>query len=610
MEDHTVVRALCREHVADRRPNNSHSRTFGPIPGEYLVSTPPPTLAFRGESDRYIPAQIPTSAMTQLLKMFGVDLSDHYAVYNDSVDLDNVRSSNGRYSSVRQDPATAITVDKSLYIRTACLVALGFSYVVALAFIATSIYLHVLDADVGFPGSVPDLSTEGGRAGPSAWCVVTTISPWGRRILDFVLSAVITICTEGMGYTHSITLRWALSREGRLRYSSSLRLISSARRSWPNSWWANTLSTVALVLSYAGASQTLVPYTSDHLSDDGNLLHGALVNGPALLLLGLGLLVQALLSTACLIKDSARIPTWSSNVLTITLACLLEQDRTFRRQEGRCLQSAFDTVRASGEEPFRPRLRQPSVRSTDSAVRHVTRFVWLLTAATFAWAITVAVLIAVLPKQAANVSGYFPNLNLELPIVASLFATLVIVAVFQTFATMGLHSVELLVNRSRDEQCWRHASTTARGTGTLGKDQIGSKKAYNSIKAAFTSWQSLSLYFLKPLVHWLFGSSLSTSNFAGRSAAYMDNHFIFALGVANLILAILATLLSRHQPNGVIPSAWGHIQTLTNLVDDWGDGTVGKLYWGDKGLNQDGTRHAGTASDAPLPDTVPNALYR
>ncbi|KAK3615821.1 hypothetical protein LTR56_026364 [Elasticomyces elasticus] len=548
--------------------------------------------------------------MARLLKTLGLDLSDHYAVYNDSAESENVRSSKGPYSSVRQDPAAVITIDKSLYIRTACLVALGFSYAVALASIAASIYLYVLESDLGIPGSTPDVITEARRGRPRPWCVVTNISPWGRSILDFVLSAVITICTEGMGYIHSVTLRWALLREGRLQYSSSLRLISSARRSWPNSRWANTLSSVALVFSYAGASQTLVPYTTLRYSTNDVPLHGALANGPALLLLGLGLLVQALLSTACLLKDSARIPTWSSNVLTITLACLLEQDRTFRRQEGRCLQSAFDTVRASGEAPFEPRLRQPSVRSSDSAVRHITRFVWFLTAATFAWAITVAVLIAVLPKQAANVNGYFPNLNLEVPIAASLFLTLVIVAVFQTFATMGLHSVELLVNRSRDEQCWRHASTTVRRTGTLRKDQIGSKKAYNSITAAFTSWQSLGLYFLKPLVHWLFGSSLSTSNTAGTSAAYMNNHFIFALGVAILILATFATLLSRHRPSGVIPSTWGHIQTLANLVDDWGDGTAGKLYWGDKGLNEDGTRHAGTASDAPLPVILPNGLYR
>lgn len=545
-----------------------------------------------------------------MARPFGVDSPNDDAAWNNPIEMHEVSSPKGRYHAVKQDPAATVTVDKSLYIRTACLVALGFSYVVALAFIAASSYLRRLNVDLGFPGLPPDVVVHGGPdAGP--WCVVLTISPGAHRILDLVLSAVVTVCTEAMGYIHNVTLRWALLREGRLQYSSSLRLIASARRSWPNSRWANALSTIALVLSYAGASQTIIPYTSLHFDNDGDLPRGALANGPALLVLGLSLLVQALISTACLMKDWARIPTWSSNVLTITLACLLDRDRAFERQEGRCLESAFDTVHAAGGEPCKPQLRQPSVLLTDSAVRHITRFVWLLTAATFAWAITVVVLVAVLPEQAANVNGYFPKLNLsEVPTATSLFLTLVIVAVFQAFATMGLHSVELLVNRSRDEQCWRHASATSQRIRTLGEDQIGSKKEYNSITAAFTSWQSLALYCLKPLVHWLFGSSLSTSNTAGTSAAYMNNRFIFPLAVAILILATLATLLARHRPYGVIPSTWGHIQTLANLIDDWGDGTVDKLYWGDKGLGQNGTRHAGTASDHPLPDIVPDALYR
>lgn len=195
--------------------------------------------------------------------------------------------------------------------------------------IAASIYFYVLNADSDFY--------------TRTWSMVTTLSPAARSVLNLVLSAINTVCTESMGYIHIITLRWALFRENRLHYSSNLRLLYSAHRSWPNSQWANLLYSIALVMSHAGASQTLVSYSNaDQYPAPSN--HGALANGPALLFLGMGLLIQALIVTACLIKDLARVPTWSSNVMTITLACIHQSLGTMKRSEGRCLLSARDTV--------------------------------------------------------------------------------------------------------------------------------------------------------------------------------------------------------------------------------------------------------------------------
>lgn len=60
-------------------------------------------------------------------------------------------------------------------------------------------------------------------------------------------------------------------------------------------------------------------------------------------------------------------------------------------------------------------------------------------------------------------------------------------------------------------------------------------------------------------------------------------------------LAIFATHLLERKPKGPQPAAWGHFQTLTDLIDDRGLNPAGKLWWGNKGFLDDGIRHAGTS---------------
>lgn len=97
--------------------------------------------------------------------------------------------------------------------------------------------------------------------------------------------------------------------------------------------------------------------------------------------------------------------------------------------------------------------------------------------------------------------------------------------------------------------------------------------------------------------------------------------------VGLFLLSIFASYLTLYRPSSPQPAAFGHLQTLIGLVDLWPsrisdaeDGTVGqdstskttdttRLFWGDKGANADGARHAGTAY-APLPEIVMTVLYR
>ena len=46
-------------------------------------------------------------------------------------------------------------------------------------------------------------------------------------------------------------------------------------------------------------------------------------------------------------------------------------------------------------------------------------------------------------------------------------------------------------------------------------------------------------------------------------------------------VAIFITFIAKRRPSGPQPAAYGHIQTLTDLVDEW----LPTMYWGHKGDN-------------------------
>ena len=77
---------------------------------------------------------------------------------------------------------------------------------------------------------------------------------------------------------------------------------------------------------------------------------------------------------------------------------------------------------------------------------------------------------------------------------------------------------------------------------------------------------------------------------------------IFTLAGASLVLGIFATWLAYRRPKGVQPGAWGHLQTLADLIDEWEvSKSGGRLWWGDKGeiVLESGeiVRHAGTSGN-------------
>jgi hypothetical protein len=81
--------------------------------------------------------------------------------------------------------------------------------------------------------------------------------------------------------------------------------------------------------------------------------------------------------------------------------------------------------------------------------------------------------------------------------------------------------------------------------------------------------------------------------------------------VVATIFCLFATAVALWRPTGPQPVTWGHLQTLADLIDDWTVNRDGRLWWGDKGFNFEGIRHAGTSSEKiNLGEIVISRLYK
>lgn len=394
------------------------------------------------------------------------------------------------------------------------------------------------------------------------------------ELLKLCLTGIVLIATESSGFIHTASLRWALHREGRLFFNSNVRLFTAVG-SGVNSWWINTLLAMTLVLAYASASQTFLTSAET-----------IIILPLPLMLLGLCLLAHAIVAILCLYQQSKRIPSYSSNPLNTTLASLRDQPEQQHIGSVLAVGQGF-SKNSLGSKPSKT---QPSMLAADPGIRHVIRFSWVLGPLCLIWACAVLAVTSVLSNNDSDndPSAMLFSSNTSLAnvggrtTIGSLGAVFIL-AGFQAFATMGLHFLESVINRSRDEAAWRQAMDPKKGV------LVG----WRSLLRACSSWQSLMLSAAKVLVHWLFGLSIPLDGGGSIGMCYLA---IFLLGGVATMLAFIATAIARHKPKGYIPATYGHLQTLANLIDDWAGGTDGsnRLFWGDKGQALDDLRHAGT----------------
>lgn len=169
-------------------------------------------------------------------------------------------------------------------------------------------------------------------------------------------------------------------------------------------------------------------------------------------------------------------------------------------------------------------------------------------------------------------------------------------ASIQGFLSLGLHCAELQVQLARFEAVWRTLQST-RGSmeNTL----------YNSVTQPFKTWQSTGLLFFKVIIHWLAGTAVQHSMAFTIICRIPQLTYLIILWT---IFVGFMIAVSLQKPRGPLPTTYGHLQTMANVVDELSP----KMYWGDKSGDYQilgAIRQAGT-SPTPLPSVHTDAWYQ
>ncbi|KAG2053452.1 hypothetical protein BDR06DRAFT_457836 [Suillus hirtellus] len=412
------------------------------------------------------------------------------------------------------------------------------------------------------------------------------------------------LCTESTGFVHSISLCSALASESWLRFNTNLHLLTTAR-GWhnPNGALFNSISAILLIISYGSPSVVICMDRNATVTG----IYGIVIAGVPLLILGLALLLQVIIALAGM--WTIKILTWSSSPFDLTATLIHHTQLT--PAAFRCMRRVSDLDTYGG--PAKPPETQPSAWHAHPSIRKVVIFLWVIVAAYAGWAALIMYILdhpfsnVIFSKNSSltlqtwsfihNYDGNYITYGVPSGGIEWWILLFVIMATVQGPLTLGLHCSELIVNVIRDERQWRCAT----------KSQ-GLRVATNPLKPIFTHPLCLILFIAKPFLHWMFGLSFAivpdvSDDTLNGFVISMYTAQIWNLCIALLILACFFTVIALRRPHGPQPAAYGHLQMLTNLVDEW----LPVMWWGHK---EDGILycHAGT-SDHPLPDVKMDCVY-
>lgn len=414
-------------------------------------------------------------------------------------------------------------------------------------------------------------------------CVTVRLGRISREIVALGINISVTLFNEVVGYIHGLSLRWALHAEGRLDFNTNMRLGTGVKTatSLLNTWYSNVLMTLGLVVSYS--SVPLIFLGSDPSTDLGI----AFVSGLAIILCTSALLFQASVATFCLLSPIA-IPTWSSDPIDNAVACLASDIRPkLQRIPNRCMRSVHDQGQDSC--PVLPRRRQGSAYRAHRRIGFVIRWLWAAVLESLLMGVIMIVVTqansrdinwSLLPgpgSPGANI-GWDVDGHTGMITDATLLRGFGVLSGLQALITFATHCAELQVNCFRDESIWRAAGGP------------GLQRDTNVVIRALSSWPTVSLLIAKPVLHWMYGLSVSAWFYGGIRIAPVQ---MLYLTIAAIALAIFITCIANHKPKGPQPATYGHLQTIINLGDQW-PALDQRLYWGHSG-RVNGIAHAGTS---------------
>jgi hypothetical protein len=440
-------------------------------------------------------------------------------------------------------------------------------------------------------------------------------------IIGLLLNVCLTALFDCMSFIQGTTLRWALCREGRLKYNSNPRLLVGARHFAPNWRSTNVVSAVALVMGFGSISTLTASVYIVGLSDGyTSFEQGVPVTGPRFAIdfngwgfvgLGIALLLQGAISSWCLLKSKKLVPTWSSNPFTTTLVCSMLglADQSVSKADGIPdadalvpmndipkrvdTKSTWLTASESGQGIVVscPQTRQPSMAKEVPHSRHAMYVIWSVSAIVLLWII----LVAAFGARAGNCSeAYVEQMNYRTDFLAYWqsycqvgipyyvdpffdrrdWLGLVIQCLVFAVISLSIHCTELLTDLARDEAAWRKATT------------IGADAGRGAFFEGATSWFCWVTFAFKSLAPWIFSMSFNTN-----LLVFSNLIPLCVLGLLLLCTAIFSEYLVRQQAKGPQPCTFGSISKLASLVDEWHP----RMFWGDKGMIDDRIRRAGTS---------------
>ncbi|KIM76079.1 hypothetical protein PILCRDRAFT_826736 [Piloderma croceum F 1598] len=438
-----------------------------------------------------------------------------------------------------------------------------------------------------------------------------TTSSVKTEILSLSVNLAVMACTESIGFVHSIALKSALAAESRLDSNTNLRLLTATRGNLlinPNGALFNAIMAILLIVSYVSSTLVFIPFQSRVVEDSLQEWWFTCIFAPPVMILGIVIMLQAIIAMAGLYHT--RVLTWSSSPLD-TAAALLHHGK-LTHISGRCMHNVVDSTLYLGPQP--PSALQPSAWEAHPSIKKIVIVLWCLVLESAVWCGIVRIIWVKWVSEgviAFNSWSIFPNDNTNTVSwsnvvnpnqgysAASWLLMFVIFVVIQGSMTLGLHCSEVIANVVRDEVIWRRATS-----------EMGTKPTTNPILTVFMNWPSVGLLVAKPVLHWMFGLSLGAQGFSqpvGLWFIQIDFHMrnvqIVYLTLSLFVFALISTFIAIRRPRGPQPAAYGHLQTLANLVDEWSS----TMWWGHKSDSKV-ICHAGT-SNLPLPPVRMGSWY-
>lgn len=333
--------------------------------------------------------------------------------------------------------------------------------------------------------------------------IMPGLSSLKTEMMSFGLDIMVTLCTESIGYVHSVALRSALASQSQLDYNTNLRLLPYLRvNSWihPNGALCNAIMAFFLILAYASSSMVFTQLSAAVYNDGSTTWYSTAVFAEPLIVLGISLLLPVIISLLAI--QTVTVLSWSFLPFHITKA-LLQAER-IARIRGKCMANVVDVTSTLPRQKLSD--RQPSAWESHPQIPIIVSMMWALALAfalagvanfcTWMWfkdngltsVDTPAMSWALLPNRNSNATRYWQQVDPEkgYPHWAR---NLLIVTISQGFLTLGLHGCEVVVNVIRDEAQWRLATST-----------VGLRLRQNPLLSQLSNWPNVALLVAKPFL--------------------------------------------------------------------------------------------------------------